>query len=459
MRSRAVANGVVVTLLVGLLALAATRQAVVAPLTAMAAAMRRMATGPLAELDPAIPAGRRDEIGEMAEAVAAFVRAIGEREAELRDVSRLNALILDAVGEGICGVDQDGACIFVNPAASRMLGRAPGDMIGERLSVVTRGARHDATSNPFDPYYPFARALAEGTPRRSVQQVFWRGDGIPFPVEATVTPMVESDGSMIGAVVSFKDITDRKRAEAELQAAKEAAEAASQTKSAFLANMSHELRTPLNAIIGYAELLEDDVTGEEQTGDLKKIQGAGRHLLSLINEILDLSKIEAGRMDIHPEAFPIADLVSEVAVTIRPLVEKNGNRLQVDCAPDAGTMLSDQIRVRQVLFNLLSNAAKFTKDGAVVLVVAREADGVLFSVRDTGIGMAPEQMRRLFKEFSQADSSTTRRYGGTGLGLAISKRFAELLGGDITVESRQGLGSTFTVRLPVAYRSKELNHA
>ncbi|MBF0336106.1 MAG: hybrid sensor histidine kinase/response regulator, partial [Alphaproteobacteria bacterium] len=182
-------------------------------------------------------------------------------------------------------------------------------------------------------------------------------------------------------------------------------------------------------------------------------------LLSLINEILDLSKIEAGRMDIHPEAFPIADLVSEVATTIRPLVEKNGNRLQVDCPPAAGSMHSDQIRVRQVLFNLLSNAAKFTNDGVILLGVSREADGVLFSVRDTGIGMAPEQMRRLFKEFSQADSSTTRRYGGTGLGLAISKRFAELLGGDITVESRQGLGSTFTVRLPVAYRSKELNHA
>ena len=237
--------------------------------------------------------------------------------------------------------------------------------------------------------------------------------------------------------------------------AKEAAEAANQSKSVFLANMSHELRTPLNAIIGYSEMLEEDAQASGQkefVSDLQKIRFSGKHLLGLINDVLDLSKVEAGKMKLFLETFEVASLIEEVVATARPLVEKNGNRLDVRCAGDVGQIREDVTKVRQVLLNLLSNAAKFTEKGIVSLQVSRESDvtgsWVVFRVRDTGIGMTPEQTAKLFQAFTQADGSTMRKYGGTGLGLALSRKFCVMMGGDINVESAPGKGSTFVVRLP-----------
>jgi signal transduction histidine kinase/DNA-binding response OmpR family regulator len=234
-------------------------------------------------------------------------------------------------------------------------------------------------------------------------------------------------------------------------------ELASRHKSQFLANMSHELRTPMNAIIGVSELLLEDARSlgrEDEIEPLERILRAARHLLTLINDILDLSKIEAGRMELHLESFSVGALVEDVAATVRPMAEKNGNRLRVECDADVGMMRADPTRVRQALLNLTSNAVKFTEQGLVTVAVARgrEAAGdmVVFRVSDTGIGMTPEQVGRLFQDFTQADASTTRRYGGTGLGLAISRRFCRMMGGDITVESTPGRGSTFTIRLPAA---------
>jgi signal transduction histidine kinase/DNA-binding response OmpR family regulator len=245
--------------------------------------------------------------------------------------------------------------------------------------------------------------------------------------------------------------------------ASKAADNANQAKSQFLANMSHELRTPLNAIIGYSEMLQEEAgeTGQgAMVSDLEKIHGAGKHLLGLINDVLDLSKIEAGKMTLYLEDFDVAKLVGEVAATVRPLVQKNGNRLEVNCPPGLGAMRADVTKVRQTLFNLLSNASKFTERGVVSLTVKCDdlkGDGnpgigpvsrFAFHVSDTGIGMTPEQINKLFQAFTQADASTSRKYGGTGLGLVISRKFCQMMGGDITVRSESGKGSTFTAILP-----------
>jgi signal transduction histidine kinase/CheY-like chemotaxis protein len=232
-------------------------------------------------------------------------------------------------------------------------------------------------------------------------------------------------------------------------------EVADRHKSEFLANMSHELRTPLNAIIGYSEMLQEDAAdlGAEQfTDDLKRINAAGKHLLELINAVLDLSKIEAGKMELYLESFDVTGLVGDIAAVIQPLAAKNGNQLDVRCADGIGAMRADLTKVRQALFNLLSNACKFTDRGTVSLAVAREPrdgqDWMVFSVSDTGIGMTTEQLAKLFEAFTQADAATTRRYGGTGLGLALSRRLCRMMGGDVTAESEAGRGSTFTIRLP-----------
>ncbi|MBE9553649.1 MAG: PAS domain-containing protein [Proteobacteria bacterium] len=255
------------------------------------------------------------------------------------------------------------------------------------------------------------------------------------------------------------DITEQHRILQELEAAKSQAEDGSRAKSQFLANMSHEFRTPLNAIIGYSEILKEDAVeaGQaESSTDLDRINAAGRHLLALVNEVLDLSKIEAGRMELYVEHFDIAELVGELVSTVRPLAVKNGNELSVDCAPDLGRMAADATKVRQILYNLLSNAAKFTEQGRIAVAARRlEEPGtenhggwIVFTVTDNGIGMARDRIAAAFLAFDQLDPSTTRKYGGTGLGLAISRHYCEMMGGAISAESEPGRGSVFTVRLP-----------
>ncbi len=256
-------------------------------------------------------------------------------------------------------------------------------------------------------------------------------------------------------VLAMDDVTERRGAEEEVAKAMETAEAANRTKSLFLANMSHELRTPLNAILGYSEMLQEDAADQGlQTflPDLQRIHVAGKHLLSLINDILDLSKIEAGKMELYLETFSVAGLIDEIAGTIRPLIEANSNTLAVRCPVELGTMHADVTKVRQSLLNLLSNAAKFTKDGSISLEVSRETleerEWIAFRVSDTGIGMTAEQLVKLFQTFSQADASTTRRFGGSGLGLALTRRFCLMMGGDVTVKSVPGESSTFTIIIP-----------
>jgi signal transduction histidine kinase/DNA-binding response OmpR family regulator len=252
------------------------------------------------------------------------------------------------------------------------------------------------------------------------------------------------------------------RSQGELAEARDEALTASRTKSAFLANMSHELRTPLNAIIGYSEMLQEEAEDAGQAdlvSDLKKILAAGRHLLGLINDVLDLSKVEAGRMEVFAERFDVTQVVQEIVTTIQPFTEKNQNRLEVTVPEGTGEMHSDLTKLRQILFNLLSNASKFTHQGTVRLAATRqEWDGapwLEFRVADSGIGMAPEQLARVFEPFTQADASTTRHFGGTGLGLAITRSFCEMLGGEISATSEPGKGSEFTVRLPAELPEEE----
>jgi len=342
----------------------------------------------------------------------------------------------------IVTVDLEDAITSCNPAFERLYGYAEAEVVGRNLDelLTTAETREEARAYTRQ---TVAGGRAAGTGRRRCK------DGRLVDVELLSVPVVVA-GERVGMMALYHDIT-------ELLQARREAEAANAAKSDFLANMSHELRTPLNAIIGYSEMLEEEAgdSGHDQYGaDLRKIQAAGRHLLALINDVLDLSKIEAGRMELHLETFELRPAIEAVASTVAPLIAKNGNRLELDLARDLGTIRADVTRVRQVLLNLLSNASKFTEHGTITLRAAREpgpdGEAIRLTVRDTGIGMTPEQLGRLFQAFAQADAATAAKYGGTGLGLAISRMFCEMMGGEITVASEPGVGTTFTVRLPVA---------
>ena len=345
----------------------------------------------------------------------------------------------------IVNLDLDNRITSCNPAFERLFGYTAAEVAGFELDrlVTTEGTLAEAQA--FTERAEAGRATAGIGQRR-------RKDGSPVEVEIFSLPVIVG-GARVGMMALYHDITG-------LLEAQRSAEAANSAKSQFLASMSHELRTPLNAIIGYSEMLQEDAAGAGQDAslaDLQKIHSAGKHLLALINDVLDLSKIEAGKMELYLETFDLAELVEGVATTVRPLVEKNANRLEIRGARGIGTMHSDATRLRQVLLNLLSNACKFTDHGLIALEVERErtpsGDDVVLRVSDSGIGMTPEQMGRLFEAFTQADASTAAKFGGTGLGLAISRRFCQLMGGDVAVASEAGGGTRFTVRLPADGRA------
>ncbi|HEX5409898.1 MAG TPA: response regulator [Gemmatimonadaceae bacterium] len=326
--------------------------------------------------------------------------------------------------------------VSCNPAFVKLYGYGQDEVVGRNLDdlISTETTRSEAVAIT-------QHVLQEGAVRSIGRRR--RKDGSVVDVEVLGVP-VRVEGELVGLMGLYHDIT-------ELSRARKDAEEANSAKSQFLANMSHELRTPLNAIIGYSEMLEEETTElghPELTPDLRRIRTAGKHLLALINDILDLSKIEAGKTELYLETFDVAGMVDDVVTTVRPLVEKNANVLVVS-AGAPGSMRTDLTKVRQMLLNLLSNACKFTEHGTIRLEVERDAGDISFRVSDSGIGMTDVQLSRLFEAFAQAESSTSKRYGGTGLGLAISRRFARLMGGDISVTSEPGQGSTFTIRLPV----------
>ena len=392
---------------------------------------------------PIVRDGRR--IG----AVLTFTDVTLRQRAE--ETMRLRDRALRSIAQGIFITDprrKTEPLFYVNAAFERMTGYTLAEAAGKDVRFLS-GPETDPAA-----VEKIAAAYRDGT-ECTVEVLAYRKDGSTFWASTAISPVEDTTGKVAHFVGVITDITEQKIAEVELQKAKESAEAASRSKSTFLANMSHELRTPLNAIIGYAEMLQEEAEDaglDTYVADLKKVHGAGKHLLGLINDILDLSKIEAGKMDLFLETFDVREMIDGVVSTIAPLVEKNGNTLAVECPEGIGTMHGDLTKVRQALFNLLSNASKFTENGTITLAVAREtvdgADWLDFRVTDSGIGMTEEQVARLFQPFTQADASTTRKYGGTGLGLTITRRFCQMLGGDVTVESTSGTGSTFIIRLP-----------
>ena len=365
--------------------------------------------------------------------------------------SRILQSILDSMSDGVIVADDEGSLILVNPAATKMLrldGEAASpDQWAERYGLYLPDT---VTPYPMD-RFPLMQAV-KGEAVADVE-VFAQPPGVEDGqwLSVNATPLKDEDGVLHNGVAIFHDITVRKRAAEELLNAKNAAEAANRAKSQFLANMSHELRTPLNAIIGYSEMLQEqaqDLDHPEVVPDLRRIHSAGKHLQSLIDDILDLSKVEAGKMELYIETFDVQSMVRDVVTTIQPLVARNNDTLEVTYADGLGAMRADLTKVRQILFNLLSNASKFTQQGQITLAVTRRADWIHFRVTDTGIGMSAEQMEKLFQDFTQVDASTTRKYGGTGLGLAISRRFCRMMGGEISAVSTLGAGATFECQMP-----------
>ena len=436
-----------------------------APLRRLERSMSAITQG---ELDVPIPKAGRDEIGGMTRALTMLRDSLKERarlererqraEAAARQAQAQLAEAIEAVSEGFALYDADDRLVVCNSRFKEMyVGTGLEIKPGIPYETIVRKAaetgivplspdKHDA--------FIAERLERHRNPKGAFEQQ--RSHGMWLKISERRT----ADGGNVGVLT---DITELKARELQLSdlvdrlaEARDAAMEATVAKSRFLANMSHELRTPLNAVIGITEMLIEDT---EETGNdtarepLERISRAGKHLLQLINEVLDLSKIEAGKLEINYEMIDVAALVHDLVGEVEPLAAKNANRFVVECPPDIGTVHSDPTRLRQIILNLLSNACKFTEHGRVSLSVSRSrSNGEAFlaaRVADTGIGMTEEQLAKLFQEFSQADSSTTRKYGGTGLGLAISDRLCRIMGGTIEVESKVGVGTTFSMRLPV----------
>ena len=387
-------------------------------------------------------------------------RRKAERGMESSNI-RLSSVI-DALPDAAFVIDNERKVVAWNKAlvamtgveAEKMLGKGDHEyaipFYGERRPIVI-----DLIDKPDDELaknYAWLRRENGGVLSGEVEIDFPFIDHTLY-IQARARALHDADGTMIGAIEIIHDLTERQRFENELTIAKRSAEEANTAKSAFLANMSHELRTPLNAIIGYSEMLAEELEemGEARmVDDTQKIRSAGKHLLGLINDVLDLSKIEAGKMTVTVEKIDVAAMLRDVVSTIAPLAKKNANTVSLDCPADIPTIHADLMKVRQSLLNLLSNACKFSKAGTIHLRAAVTDKWMDFAVEDSGIGMTPEQLSRLFEAFSQADASITRQYGGTGLGLAITRKFCRMMGGDVFVESALGKGSIFTMRLPIA---------
>ncbi|WP_187639936.1 response regulator [Bosea sp. F3-2] len=424
----------------------------VARLRALSDSMMAIAGG---NLRAPLPSDSADEIGRMAKALAVFRdTAIEIEEKNLREVANARQHLIDAIesiNEGFAFYDEQDRLVLYNSRYQDLLypetdiAMVPGTTFED---VIRRAAELGLIEE--------AKGRVEAwVTERLVRHRNPLGAEIQHRAGDRWIQVSERRIAGGGTVAVYTDITAIKRHAAQLELARDQAMDATRAKSQFLTNMSHELRTPLNAIIGITEMLKEEA---EEDGDaslvepLDRIHHAGTHLLALINEILDLAKIEAGKFELHPEEIDLAALMADISHTTEALASRNGNQLVVEVERDLGTARADPIRLRQVVLNLLSNACKFTNRGTVILRAGRVAgpagDRLMIAVQDTGIGMTDEQVRKLFEEFSQADSSTTRKYGGTGLGLAISRRLCRLMGGDIAVTSTAGVGSTFTVTLP-----------
>jgi signal transduction histidine kinase/CheY-like chemotaxis protein/HAMP domain-containing protein len=423
-------------------------RSIAVPLRRLVGAIDGLSAG---NLSVPIPPASHDEIGTMARTLGLFRDSLRERDrfaAEAEAQRKTIAAAIATISEGFVLYDSEDRIVLFNeqfrdiyPGLADIIKQ--GTTFGQVLdAVVARSLVDLGSQSPQD-------WVAERKARREHS-----GGFAEYRYGGRYIRISERRIQGGGTVAIYSDITELRQHNLELEEARELSEVANRTKSQFLANMSHELRTPLNAIIGYSEILQEDAadSGQEQVvPDLKKIEGAGRHLLGLINDILDLSKVEAGKMDVFIEEIDIPSLLDEVKAIITPLVAKNGNTLEVRLADRIGSMRTDRTKVKQCLLNVLSNASKFTQDGKLTVGVERlETDRrmVQIMISDTGIGMSGEQLGRLFQAFSQADASTTKKFGGTGLGLAITRHFCRLLGGDVTVASQVGEGSTFTIVLP-----------
>ncbi|MBP2313667.1 response regulator [Azospirillum soli] len=394
----------------------------------------------------------REEVSRrrLAEANAdldATARSLEQANRAFAGANRRLNLILQSASDGICGVDRDGRITFANPATCAITGYSHEELLGRSLHALLHHTRIDGSPYPIIDC-PVFFVLRTGDARGGAEDVYWHKDGTAIPVEFAVSPMLE-DGRVEGAVVVFHEIAERKRAEEAMRRAMDVAEAASRAKSEFLANMSHEIRTPMNAILGLVHLIQQTELSTRQRDYAQKIRTSAQSLLAILNDILDFSKVEAGKLDLERVDFRLDDLLQNLAVIVGTAAQEKDIEVLFSVGPEVPLdLIGDPLRLQQVLINLAGNAIKFTDSGEVVVSVratevTEDRAVLVFSIRDTGIGIEPEQRERLFQAFSQADSSTTRRYGGTGLGLAICTRLVTLMGGAMDVESEPGKGSNF----------------
>ncbi len=385
-------------------------------------------------------------------------RRLEEANRAFAGANRRMNLILHSASDSICGVDRNGQITFANPAATALTGFSNDELLGRNLHTLIHHTRADGTPYP-SIECPVTAVLHSGETRRGLEDTYWTKDGNAVLVEFTASPMME-DGRVEGAVVVFHEIAERKRAEQVMNNARLAAETASRAKTEFLANMSHEIRTPMNAILGLVHLLQQTELSERQADYLRKLRVSAQSLLGILNDILDFSKVEAGRVELEQVDFRLDDLLQNLSIIIGGAAQEKDIEVLFSVAHDVPlNLVGDPLRLQQVLINLAGNAIKFTDKGEVVVSVklsSRASDRVVlgFSVRDTGIGITPEQKGRLFQAFSQGDSSTTRRFGGTGLGLAICTRLIGLMGGTMDVDSVVGVGSDFHFEAGFGCRSE-----